>query len=193
MKVSIEERFWAKATSGDGCWEWMGPRVGIGYGSFWANGKTVRAHRLAWELVNGPIPTGLSVLHRCDNPPCVRPDHLFIGTNADNSKDMVQKGRSPTGLRNGKYTMPERTPRGERHGSRTCPGALPAGDAHWSRVDPGKVSRGERNGWAKLTEEQVKEIRATYKPRVVTQASLGEKFGVTQACISLIVRGQNWA
>lgn len=71
------------------CWVWTGDLDDSGYGKRGAQ----RVHRKAWELAYGPIPVGLLVLHRCDNPPCVRPDHLFLGTHADNMRDMVAKGR----------------------------------------------------------------------------------------------------
>lgn len=74
------------------CWEWTGGRLGKGYGSIFFMGRSTGAHRVSWFLEHGAGPT-LSVLHKCDNPPCVRPDHLFEGTLADNSRDMVAKGR----------------------------------------------------------------------------------------------------
>jgi hypothetical protein len=87
-------RLWPRVTRGDGCWEWTGTRGEKGYGRLTADGRTVQAHRLAWELTNGPIPAGLHVLHRCDNPPCVRPEHLFLGSNLDNIADRHAKGRN---------------------------------------------------------------------------------------------------
>lgn len=84
----------------NGCWPWIGGGVSRGYGSFVSDsGKRMKVHRYAWELVNGPIPYGLCVLHKCDNPSCVNPHHLFIGTLDENSKDMINKGRSCRGER----------------------------------------------------------------------------------------------
>ena len=77
----------------DSCWEWTGAQFANGYGAFQVNGKTVRAHRFAWELAHGPIPEGIRVLHHCDNRLCCRPDHLFLGTDADNAADKIAKGR----------------------------------------------------------------------------------------------------
>ena len=76
-----------------GCWEWQGSKRGHGYGRIKVNGRTYPAHRFLWELTNGLVPAGMLVLHKCDNPPCVRPDHLYLGTSADNTRDMVVRGR----------------------------------------------------------------------------------------------------
>lgn len=95
----VAARFWSKvvrpATSD--CWLWNGANDGgSGYGSFMLDGLGQKAHRIAWELTRGPIPDGLRVLHRCDNPPCVRPNHLYVGTMSDNMKEMWNKGRHST-------------------------------------------------------------------------------------------------
>ena len=92
--IPIEDRIWKFVQKTDGCWEWTGQRCARGYGLVAVTHTTVRrAHRVIWELVNGPIPAGMVICHHCDNPPCVRPDHLFIGTQADNMRDMQAKGR----------------------------------------------------------------------------------------------------
>lgn len=93
------ELFWEKVRRGDGCWEWIGTRVNDRYGQTTKKGRHVLAHRASWELANGPIPVGMQVLHRCDNPPCVRPDHLFLGTHEDNMQDMASKHRGSEGER----------------------------------------------------------------------------------------------
>lgn len=84
-------------TEENGCWEWTASKNKKGYGKFCHDGKVWRAHRLAWTLRYGPIPDGLFVCHRCDNPGCCNPEHLFLGTNRDNMDDMMSKGRSCRG------------------------------------------------------------------------------------------------
>ena len=95
---TVEERFWSKVAIGDPdeCWEWQRSRRGGGYGQFRIapDQSPQRASRVAWALASGPVPDGLWVLHRCDNPPCCNPAHLFLGDRAANVADMVAKGRA---------------------------------------------------------------------------------------------------
>ena len=101
-KLPVPDRFWSNVdqVTEDECWEWIGYRNKGGYGVFnlehrhhGETGVRVLAPRMAWQLTNGPIPQGKYVLHKCDNPPCVNPKHLWIGSIADNQRDMAEKGR----------------------------------------------------------------------------------------------------
>lgn len=107
MKIDdkLVQEFWAKVKKGQGCWEWTAYKNPLGYGRI-GNARTNKwfmAHRLSYEINVGPIPDGLCVLHTCDNPGCVRPGHLFLGTREDNNHDRHLKGR-------------DRPAKGERHG-----------------------------------------------------------------------------
>ena len=119
------ERFWPKVDKSGECWVWTGYRNPSGYGELHRGRRgtgMVRAHRFSWELANGPIPRGLCVLHRCDNPPCVNPDHLWLGTKADNQRDMASKGRgTKTGLP-GESNPNARLTRVEIHAIRSASG-----------------------------------------------------------------------
>lgn len=100
MYRNIDERFDAKVSKGDGdgCWEWTAALDGRGYGKFKVRSYTlVQSHRFAYEREFGPIANGQRICHRCDNPLCVRPSHLFAGTAADNTQDMLAKGRGAFG------------------------------------------------------------------------------------------------
>ena len=96
FQPSFEQRFWEKVKKTSKCWIWTGAKDGFGYGIIAIGGGlklNIRTHRAVWFLTNGYIPIGMCVLHHCDNPPCVNPNHLFIGSNRDNVLDAVKKGR----------------------------------------------------------------------------------------------------
>lgn len=107
IKRPLEVRFWEKveATYADKCWNWAGHLGKFNYGQIQVNGRPEPAHRVSWELRFGTIPDGMCVLHRCDNPSCVNPHHLFLGTNLDNIKDRHAKNRDARGERSGKSTL----------------------------------------------------------------------------------------
>lgn len=95
------ERFWRKVQKTDGCWIWTAAKNPHGYGMFMTIDGAKLAHRFSWEMASGVDPGEQCILHRCDNPSCVRPDHLFIGTQLDNMRDMNTKGRHGGGAKPG--------------------------------------------------------------------------------------------
>lgn len=171
----LEERFWKKVdrSSPDGCWLWMGAKRGKrgtargGYGQiqvgYRSNGKQLMesAHRVGYLLQVGPIPPGRYICHHCDNPMCVRGDHLYAGTHVENMADMATRSRAAAGDRHGTHTHPERIVRGEQH---------------WK---------------AKLTDAQVREMRARYAAGA-TYAQLGRDVNVSKPMARFAVLGHCW-
>ena len=146
--VTPEQRFrmYVNKDGPNGCWVWTGALNYAGYGHF---GRTrtypIRAHRFAWELANGPVPAGLLVLHSCDNRACVNPEHLWLGTDADNMRDKTEKGR--------------------------------------------------QKAKGKLTEDQVKAIRAEYRRTshcVSNAKELARKYGIGHGAIVMVANGDTW-
>lgn len=197
------------------CWVWTGCISNKGYGTFGVNGKSFLAHRVAWMMANGPIPNdgsryGLHVMHLCDRPTCCRVDHIRLGSHTDNMHDMGTKGRNrqPSGDANGSRVRPERLARGDNHParrrpdyllrgdshpSRLHPECLARGDANGSRTHPEKLKRGEHHHKAKLTTEDILDIRAKHATGSFTQKMLGAQFGVSHVLIGLIVRRKIWS
>lgn len=150
IAVPLAQKFWEKVLLGPGCWEWEGQRASNQYGILRGGRKCLLAHRVSWELAFG-APGDLSVLHRCDNRGCVRPDHLFLGTQLDNIRDMDAKGR---------------------------------------RVNA--PSFGEANGSSKLSEGQVREIRALGVSRQITRKDIARRFSVSVPLVEKILAGKVW-
>jgi hypothetical protein len=97
IPVKTQGKFWGYAdiASPDECWEWMRSKTPLGYGRLNIRGRVIYAHRISYIMTKNPIPDGLCVLHRCDNPGCINPFHLFLGTKKDNTRDMITKKRHP--------------------------------------------------------------------------------------------------
>ena len=109
-RMPFRPYFWSLVDKSDGCWLWRGPQNGKGYGRIYHNKKRQVAHRIAYELTVGPIPDGLFACHKCDNPICVNPDHLFLGTQQDNMRDWTQKGKNhPSAVRGDRHWTRQKT------------------------------------------------------------------------------------
>lgn len=107
MKPNKPSDMWKRVAVGgvDECWLWEGARSDTGYGTFTLENRSLKPHRLAYELTHGQIPTGMLVCHSCDNPPCCNPAHLFLGTHADNKRDCQRKGRHAHGQTHGRARL----------------------------------------------------------------------------------------
>jgi len=164
--IDADKWFWSYVDKTDTCWLWRGMRNKEGYGLVGIPGRSQprknRAHRVAYELANGPIPKGLFVCHKCDNPSCVRPDHLFLGTANDNSQDMVSKGR------------------------------VVHGEVHYFHIHPEESSRGERHGCHKMTVEKVQSLRREYDAGNHNYAELGYKYGIGDTQAWRLAHRKSW-
>lgn len=148
---SMSEAFYAHLDinlTEDDCWIWNGCKDKNGYGKLTLNKKDCRAHRISWQLINGEIPNKMIICHSCDNPPCVNPRHLFLGTHKINNADMIKKGRK-------------------------------------------KIFSGSLNPMAKLTENDVVEIRK-WAESGIKHGIIAYNFGIKKSSISQIVTKKSW-
>jgi hypothetical protein len=162
---TLAERFWSKVNKTDTCWIWTGCRTKAGYGLLTFNRKNYYAHRVAWELQNGPIPKGMLVCHDCpggDNPACVR--HLFLGTHKDNSTDAVRKGRMKPQAETLRRMWRER----------------------------GVELRGESHKGSKLTDSQVLELRRLHDSGEMGYKKLAKHFRIAFGVAQRIANRKSW-
>ena len=203
--LSNDDRFFKWVRKTDSCWLWKGATTPKGYGqiNIRTNGKTklITAHRYSWQVHHGPIPEGMHVCHHCDTPPCVNPDHLFLGTYEDNMMDMILKGRQPRAKLNAAQVKAIRLDTrkhediAKEYGVVRQTVSMLKAIRTWLYV-PGEVRQhepephtGEKNPASKLTDNDVKDIRAS-KERV---NALAERYGVTSSNITAIRREDTWA
>ena len=150
----LAECFWEKVQKDESCWLWTGGTNACGYGTIGVKGRCQLAHRVSWELHNGPVPDGMCVLHNCpggDNPACVNPAHLWLGTHHENMLDRGAKGR-----------------------------------------DGGPLRRGELNANAKLTAEDVLEIREQFARGIKDYKGTAERYRVSPGLIYAVVQRRAW-
>jgi hypothetical protein len=114
QRAILDAAFWDNTDRSTGCWVWQGWKRPDGYGTIRRGGRVLRVHRLAYERVHGPIADGLVVMHSCDNPPCINPEHLSLGTTVDNTLDATRKGRMCAGPRQRFYRHGGAVERGRR-------------------------------------------------------------------------------
>lgn len=169
----LEERFWEKVAKNGPikpgmstpCWLWTAAKDGGGYGQLGlGTEKLGKAHRISWELHNGPIPVGKCVLHRCDLPECSNPEHLFLGTQKDNAEDRETKGR----------------------------GGQLSGDRHPARRHPEHLARGENHGNASLTNAQATALRMEYTGRYGDVLRLAQKYSVDRQTVRRALQGKTY-
>ena len=166
----VLEHFWTYVKQTQDCWLWEGGKHSATYGYFCLNAYhnahkknlSILAHRFIYQALYGLLPQGICVCHHCDNPPCVRPSHLFAGTRHANNTDRAQKGRSGANIGLAMKRYPERRVHGERQHS------------------------------AKLTAAQVQQIRTWYQEGIMSQRALARHFGLGKSAIVKVIRKQTW-
>lgn len=210
----LKKRFFEgfdKSGDPNSCWPWIKGRDHYGYGQISSKKIKIKTHRLSWIINNGPIPEGLYVCHSCDNPPCVNPKHLWLGTHKDNMGDLVTKGLTKKGVKHWNHKLTESDIRdickhieaGESQ--RYISKIFGVANQSISKIVTGKRwngitgykpifgrAKGERNGTSKLNANQVIEI-FKYLNMGESQYKIADRFNVSQALIGHIKNRKIWS
>lgn len=176
--IAVKKRFWAKVIVTDkfSCWFWTAAQHRSGYGAFKFMNETLKSHRISYIFSFGHVPDGMFICHKCDTPSCVNPNHLFLGTSADNMADMASKGRSI---------------KGDRHPFRKHPELMSRGESHYLRKNPEKIMRGESKPNAKLNAGLVLKIREMSVDGL-TRKEIASALGVGFYSVVNVLRGRLW-
>mgnify|MGYP000443963359 CR=1 FL=1 len=210
--ILLSPNFWDNVNVGapDACWDWKYATIRAGYGYRWRRGGEGDryTHREAYRLTHGEIPDGMFVCHSCDRPICCNPAHLFLGTPADNVHDMVRKQRHAYGERAATATLTEeqvreirqRWARGEQaqclaseYGVVQMTIYTVVRRKSWRHLpnETPQITRPRRSSAAKVTIDQVREIRRIYAAGGITYRTLGRRYGITDSAVCRIVKGSN--
>lgn len=201
-RKNTQDDFWNLVARGQGnaCWPWLGQLSDNGYGRLRIGGRVRFTHQLAYEFTNSYefVRCGRTIsrdsilcLHRCDNPPCCNPGHLWLGTQLDNRRDCVAKGRSAKGDTHGALLHPETRPRGADNGMLKHPERAAYGQRNGHHTKPWRTPRGVDGGTAKLSENQVRSIRKLRRQGELLR-TIAEDFGLSVGHVSRITTGDNW-